>query len=137
MIKIANNITLADNEYSITAVTSQGPGGQNVNKVSTAVQLRFDINKSSLPEFYKVSLLNLSDSRITKDGEVIIKAQNFRSQIKNRLEAEDRLKVLIVNAIKVKKKRKPTKPTLASRKRRRLEKTKRSDVKKLRSRVKF
>lgn len=137
MIVISNNITIPDNEYVITAIHSQGPGGQNVNKVSTAIQLRFDISNSSLPEGYKEKLLKLSDSRVTKDGEIIIKAQNHRSQMKNREDAEIRLRELILNAVKVQKKRKPTRPTTASRKRRRLEKTKRSDVKKMRGKIDY
>lgn len=137
MIVVSNNIAISDNEYVITAIHSQGPGGQNVNKVSTAIQLRFDITNSSLPENYKEKLLKFPDSRVTKDGEIVIKAQNYRSQIKNREDAETRLRELILNAVKVQKKRKPTKPTTASRQRRRLEKTKRSEVKKMRGKFDY
>lgn len=135
MIVITNDIILSDQEYSLTAVTSQGPGGQNVNRVCTAVQLRFNITKSSLPDFYKERLLNISDSRITKDGEIVIKAQNYRSQNQNIQDAKERLKNLILDAVKTKKSRKATKPTLASRKRKREQKTKRGEIKKMRRRI--
>lgn len=137
MIQISNNITINDWEYNVSAMCAQGPGGQNVNKVSTAIHLRFDINRSALPQAYKEKLISLSDKRITNDGIIIIKAQNFRSQIKNKLDAEERLKDLIVNAMKTRKKRKVTKPTLASQKRRCDQKSRRGEIKRLRGRVDY
>ena len=91
MIKISHNVWLADSELEFTAVRSQGAGGQNVNKVSSAIHLRFDIKASSLPEFYKTRLLELKDKRITKDGVIVIKAQEFREQVLNRNSALERL----------------------------------------------
>lgn len=135
MIQISNTITIKDWEYTVTAMTSQGPGGQNVNRVSTAVHLRFDIRHSTLPQNYKDKLLLLSDHRITKDGIIIIKAQNFRNQIKNKIDAEERLCTLIVNAMKTQKNRKATKPTFASQKRRHDKKKQRGEIKRLRGRV--
>lgn len=137
MIHIANNIIINDWEYSISTMCAQGPGGQHVNKVSTAVHLRFDIKRSALPQVYKEKLLALSDKRITNDGVIIIKAQNFRSQIKNKADAEERLKDLIVNAMITRKKRKATTPTLASQKRRRDQKSRRGEIKRLRGRVDY
>ena len=118
MLKISNRITLSDSEVEVTAVRAQGSGGQRVNKVSTAIHLRFDINASSLPDSYIEKLLSLKDRRISKDGVLIIKAQRFRSQEKNREDAYRRLGDLIRSASAVRKKRKPTKPTKGSKKRR-------------------
>ena len=132
MLKISNRITLSDTEVEVTAVRAQGSGGQRVNKVSTAIHLRFDINASSLPDSYKEKLLSLKDRRISKDGVLIIKAQRFRVQQKNREDAYRRLRELIQSATVVRKKRKPTKPTKGSKKRRLEDKTKRGHQKKLR-----
>ena len=111
MLRITNAIAIADEEIELNAIRAQGPGGQNVNKVSSAIHLRFDINESSLPEFYKTELLKLTDSRITKEGVIVIKAQSHRTQEKNRVAALERLRQLIISVGVFKKVRKPTKPS--------------------------
>ncbi|KAA0696706.1 aminoacyl-tRNA hydrolase [Halopseudomonas laoshanensis] len=135
MIKLSNNVELGDWEVEISAIRSQGAGGQNVNKVSSAIHLRFDINTSSLPPFYKERLLALSDQRISKDGVIIIKAQSYRNQEQNREDAIRRLQELINGAVVVQKRRRPTKPTKGSQTRRMDSKTKRGQAKSLRGRV--
>jgi len=135
VLKISQNVSLPEDEIEFSAIRTQGAGGQNVNKVSSAIHLRFDINKSSLPDFYKQRLLNLNDKRISKDGVIIIKAQKFRTQEKNRDDALERLRQLIKSVTVVQKARRPTRPTKSSQKKRLDSKTQRGKTKALRGRV--
>ena len=135
MLDISNSITLAEWEIELNAIRSQGNGGQRVNKVATAIHLRFDIKRSSLPTIYKERLLMLKDSRITADGVVIIKAQSFRTQDQNKDDALKRLKEVILAAMVVQKARRATKPTRNSQKRRVDNKKKKGETKSLRSKV--
>ncbi len=135
MLQITNRTAIPLSEIDLSAVRSQGAGGQNVNKVATAIHLRFDIQASSLSPLYKERLLNLNDKRITKDGLIIIKAQQHRTQEQNKDDALQRLQALIKSVTVTPKKRKPTKPSRSAKKKRLDSKTKRGQIKALRKKV--
>ncbi len=134
-LRISSQVSIPLSEIQFQAIRAQGAGGQNVNKVSSAIHLRFDIDASSLPDTCKASLRQYSDQRSTSDGIIVIKAQRFRSQDKNREDALDRLRELVLAATATRKRRKPTKPTRSSQQKRVDSKTKRGQLKSRRGRV--
>ncbi|SFG41163.1 alternative ribosome rescue aminoacyl-tRNA hydrolase ArfB [Neptunomonas qingdaonensis] len=135
MLQISKHIIIQDEEIEMIPIRAQGAGGQNVNKVSSAIHLRFDVTASSLPDYYKQQLLNLNDQRINKEGIIVIKAQQFRTQEKNKEAALARLLELIKSVTTPQKVRRPTKPTKGSKTRRLDSKNKRGKTKAMRGKV--
>ncbi len=136
-LEISNNVALPLDEVEFQAIRAQGAGGQNVNKVSSAIHLRFDVRASSLPDFYKARLLELKDRRLNSDGILVIKAQRFRTREKNRADALNRLRDIIRSAAVTEKARRPTRPTRSSQQKRMDSKTRRGQVKQNRGKVDY
>ncbi len=137
MIQISNTVSIAESEIDLQPIRAQGSGGQKVNKTSSAIHLRFDISASSLPDHYKRALIGRRDHRITAEGIVIIKAQQYRTQEQNRADAIDRLVELIKSATVVRKSRRPTKPSRGSTKRRLDSKNKHGKLKESRRKLDY
>lgn len=135
MLQISNTVTLGDHEIEWRAVRAGGPGGQHVNTAATAVHLRFDVAASSLPAAYKRAVLARADARISSDGVIVIKAQRFRSREKNRRDALERLRELLRDAVRPQKKRRPTRPSRAAKRKRLDAKQRRARTKSLRGKV--
>ena len=135
MLTLSQQVAIPDHELEFNAIRAQGPGGQHVNKVSSAIHLRFDIKASSLPDFYKQRLLQWRDQRISKDGIIIIKAQRYRTRDQNRDDALQRLRALIIDATAVQKRRRATKPSQQSQRKRVDSKTRRGQIKALRGKI--